>query len=75
MKGDRFWIAHERRNALKRAEEQHRVADSLEVRMALMAKVRSGDLSLDEAQAELRRIKRAAKKNGMVTREQASRGL
>ena len=74
MKGDRFWRNWEQRQALKRAEQARRVADSIEVRRALMARVHSGELTLAEAQKELRRIKRAAKKNGMVTRGQAYRG-
>lgn len=76
MKGDRFWAHWERRkrNALRRSEEEGRVADSLEIRKALMARVHSGELTLAECQKELRRIKRAAKKNGLVTREQAYRG-
>ena len=74
MKGDRFWRNWEQRQALKRAEQARRVADSIEVRRALMAGVHSGELTLAEAQKELRRIKRAAKKNGMVTRGQAYRG-
>lgn len=74
MKGDRFWRSWEQRQALKRAEQARRVADSIEVRRALMARVHSGELTLAEAQKELRRIKRAAKKNGMVTRGQAYRG-
>lgn len=36
-----------------------------------MERVESGELSLEQAQAELAQIKRGAKKGGMVTREQA----
>lgn len=64
----------ERRRRLdqqKQAEADGRVADSLEVRMALMERVRAGDLSLEAAQAELKRIKRGAKASGKITRNQA----
>ena len=64
-----------RRNELVRAAEAGgKVADSLEVRMALMARVHAGEISLEAAQAELARIKRGAKKSGQVTRGQAWRG-
>jgi hypothetical protein len=58
-----------RRNAIvKAAEDAGEVADSLDVRMALMARVRSGEITLVEAQSELKRIKRGAKKAGKSTR-------
>lgn len=63
------------RSQLNRAEEQGRVADSMEVRHALLEKVRKGEATLAEAQAELMKIKRNAKKNGLVTRSQAYRGF
>ena len=70
-----FWTVERKRDALKRAESSGDVADSMEVREALVAKLHSGEMTLDEVQAELKRIKRNAKKNGKVTRSQAwSRG-
>ena len=62
-----------RREALRRAETRGEVADSMEVRKALVARVRSGEITLEQAQAELARIKRGAKKAGKVTRDQALR--
>lgn len=62
------------RAALRAAEADGRVADSLEVRTALMGRVDRGEITLAEAQAELKRIKRGAKKAGLVTRDQAYRG-
>lgn len=66
-----------RRNALdavKAAESQGMVADSMEVRIALMEQVHRGERTLEDAQAELKRIKRNAKKNGQITRNQAYTG-
>lgn len=61
--------------ALKSAEAEGQVADSLDVRMALLARVDSGELTLLQAQAELKKIKAGAKKSGKLTRAQAfSRG-
>ena len=74
MKGDRFWRLMEKRRALKEAEESGRVADSLEVRKGLMARVESGEITLVEAQAELKKIKRGAGRRGLVTRTQAYNG-
>lgn len=62
------------RQAIKDAENDGRVADSMDVRKALMARVTAGEITLEDAQAELKRIKRNAKRNGMVTRNQAFRG-
>ena len=64
----------EKRRLLKEAEESGQVADSLEVRMALMARVKSGEITLAEAQVELRRIKRGAGQRGLITRAQAYTG-
>ena len=61
------------RAALQEAEEQGIVADSMDVRKELVRRIQSGELTLDEAQAELTRIKRQAKKRGMLTRSQAYR--
>lgn len=67
------------RMARKRANEQDAdakglIADSMDVRKALMQKFHSGECTLEEVQAELSRIKRNAKKNGQVTRNQARNG-
>ena len=74
-KGDAFWRAIENQQRLHRAEDAGVVADSLEVRKAIMARVHSGEITLEQAQDELKRIKRGAKKAGKVTRSQAYRGL
>ena len=63
-----------RRDEHKRAEAAGEVADSMEVRMALMARVHSGEITLEQAQAELAKIKRNAKRNGLKTRDSFYRG-
>lgn len=60
----------DKRVALQIAEEQGIVADSSELRASLVAKVHSGEMTIDQVQAELRKVKREAKKNGLKTREQ-----
>jgi len=71
----RFEAAMDKREAVKDAEKNGQVADNMEVRMALMARVDSGEITLAQAQAELIKIKKSAKKNGQMTRAQAfSRG-
>lgn len=74
-KGDRFWRVEARKKALRDAEVEGRTADSMEVRLALMDQVRRGEITLEAAQTELKRIKRGAKASGKVTRAQAFRGL
>jgi hypothetical protein len=75
MKRTRWEASLDKRNELKRAEESGEVADSMDVRMALINRMNAGELTLDQVQSELKKIKRNAKKNGLVTRSQAfSRG-
>lgn len=56
---------------VQRAESAGEVADSLTVRMDLLARVDRGELTLEQAQAELKRIRRGAKRAGKVTRAAA----
>lgn len=44
------------------------VADSDAVRAALVAKMHAGEMTLEQVQAELKRIHREAKKNGQPIR-------
>ena len=62
-----------KRTAIRTAEESGSVADSMDVRKALMARVHSGEITLAQAQAELKRIQRGAKAAGKTTREQLFR--
>ena len=64
-----------KRDNVTKCEAEGVIADSSEVRLALMAQVRSGEKTLEEVQKELKKIKRDAKKNGKITRNEAfSRG-
>jgi hypothetical protein len=58
------------REAAQKAEAAGEVADSMEVRKALMARFHSGEITLEQAQAELTRIKKNAKRAGLKTRDQ-----
>jgi hypothetical protein len=66
----RFERSLANRDAHKKAEASGEVADSMEVRMAIMKRVHDGEITLEAAQAELIRIKRSAKRNGLKTRDQ-----
>lgn len=75
MKRIRFEALIDKRQALKTAEAGGAVADSLDVRRALIERMDKGELTLEQVQAELKRLKRGAKAAGKVTRQQAySRG-
>lgn len=58
-----------RSQALKTAEGKGDVADSMKVRHALMERVRAGEITLQEAQAELAGLKKQARKDGQLIRE------
>lgn len=60
----------DKRVALQIAEEQGIVADSSALRASLVAKIHAGEMSIEQVQAELRKVKREAKKNGLKTRDQ-----
>lgn len=69
------WYTRRRRklDSVDAAEASGEVADSMEVRKALIEKMHAGEMTLDEVQAALKRIKRNARKNGQITRVQAYR--
>lgn len=71
MKRTRWEARFDKNCAVNRAEAEGTVADSMEYRTRLMGRVRAGELTLEAAQAELKKVKRNAKKNGLVTRNQA----
>ena len=62
-----------KREAVKIAEAHGIVADSMEVRSQLITRHHRGELTLEEVQAEIKRLKRNAKKNGKMTRDQVWR--
>lgn len=74
MPNNRYDRWRHRRDAMRKAEAEGKVADSMGVRTALMQRFHAGEITLEQAQAELAKIKRNAKKNGLITRDQASRG-
>ena len=75
MERTRFEASIEKRVAVKNSEANGEVADNMDVRKSLIAKVHSGEITLQEAQRQLQKIQNQAKKNGQVTRAQAfSRG-
>lgn len=61
----------DKRAEVNRSDAAGEAADSMDVRKALMARVHAGEITLSEAQAELKRIQRGAKVAGKVTRAQA----
>ena len=61
----------DKRSAMKKADEAGEVADSMAYRTELVRRTVAGEITLEAGQAELKRIKRNAKKNGLVTRSQA----
>lgn len=67
----RFEASMDKRASLRECEGKGIVADSMDVRRALMERVHSGEITLEQAQSELKKIKKGAKKNGMITRTQA----
>ena len=65
-------IERRRRFDMQRARESEGVvADSMAVRLEIVARIHAGTITLAEGQAELARIKRGAKRAGKITRNQA----
>jgi len=60
--------------AVRQAEAEGDIADSMEVRVSIVRRIQAGEITLKEGQAELERIKRGANKAGKITRAQAYRG-
>lgn len=69
-----YFVHREKHRSMVKAEDAGLVADSLDVRMAILARVKAGEITLEQGQDELKRIKRGAKKAGKVTRAQAYQG-
>jgi hypothetical protein len=66
-----WFVSRRKFEAQRQAEAAGLVADSMEVRKAIMARFHAGEITLEQAQAEIDRIKRGAKKAGKITRNQA----
>lgn len=69
-----YFEAVERRKYTRDMEAEGKVADSMDVRLAIVARIHSGEISLEQGQAELRAIQRKAKASGQITRNQAFLG-
>ena len=63
----------EKQSAVKAAEDAGEVADSMDVRLALVERMNRGEMTLAEVQTELKRIKRNAAKDGKTTRNRVFR--
>lgn len=72
-KGDRYFNIMKRFQNQREAEAAGQVADSKDVRMALLERFHAGELTLDQVKAEIASLKRGAKKRGLITRAQAFR--
>lgn len=70
---DYFEAIKRRRHAADR-EAEGLVADNMDYRTALVARVKAGEITLEEAQRQLRATQRKAKASGQITRNQAWRG-
>jgi hypothetical protein len=71
MRRTRFESNMDKRSNLARMESEGKVADNIDVRISIMKKVESGEITLEDAQSQIKQIKRDAKKNGLLTRSQA----
>lgn len=71
MARDIYIAILEKRDYVNECEAKGLVADSKEVREDLIKRMDSGEITLEQVQSELKRIKRNAKKNGQITRAQA----
>lgn len=71
MPRTRFEAVRDKQQALRDAEADGAVTDSQEVRLALMRRVHSGELTLAQAQSELRKMQSRAHSSGKLTRAQA----
>ena len=69
-----YFKHQDRMKQQREAEDSGRVADSLDVRVALLERMHAGEITLAEVQAEVKRLKRSAKANGQITRSQAYLG-
>jgi len=59
--------------AVHAAEAAGEVADSMEVRRAIVERMKAGELTLEQAQAELKRLRAGATKAGKTTRSRVWR--
>lgn len=65
------WERRDRFDNIRAQEAAGNVADSMEVRIAIVERIKSGEITFAEGQRELARIKGGAKAAGKITRNQA----
>ena len=65
----RFEASIEKRSAVKKAELSGEIVDSKDVRLKLMERVHNKEITLKEAQAELKRIQYTGKTRAQVYNE------
>lgn len=70
---DREMVRSRKMAAADEVEKDGEVADSMEVRLGIVRRMKAGEIPLAEGQAELAAIKRGAKRAGKVTRAEAYR--
>lgn len=73
MRRTRAEAVQDKKAAVKAAAARGEIADSMEYRIELVRRIERGELSPEEGQAELKKVKRNAKRNGLKTREQVFR--
>lgn len=66
-----FQAGIEKRQFVKQADAIGQIADSMDVRRDLMTRVHRGEITLEEAQLQLKKIQSGAKAKGLMTRAQA----
>jgi hypothetical protein len=70
MSRTRFEASLAKRRAVRDAEASGDICDSIDVRTELMRRVKSGEITLLQAQEELKAIKRQGRREGKLTRSQ-----
>lgn len=73
MKRDRWEANRDKRRAVTAAEAAGEVADSMAVRLEIVERMNRGEITLAQAQAELKAIKRGARRAGKTTRAEVWR--
>ncbi len=68
-----FEAARDKRAAVRVAEGSGEVLDNQDLRLDLLARVKGGGLTLDQAQAALKKLKRSARNDGGMTRAKVFR--
>lgn len=64
----RYATDAERTVVIRSLEAAGEVADGMDIRRAIMARFQAGEITLDDAKAEIARIKREARQGGRATR-------